>query len=173
MRMKSWNKSDLINAVNKSTSVRKVLFCLKLKAAGGNYSQINKFIKEYKINTAHFKGKAWNKGLTGMGKPLIPLRDILIKNSNYQSYKLKRRLFGVGLKKQECEECGWAKKAKDGRLPLELDHINGDSKDNRLSNLRVLCPNCHSLKETHRGRNRKKIVSPCGGIGRRAALKML
>ncbi|KKQ13143.1 MAG: hypothetical protein US27_C0015G0001, partial [Candidatus Moranbacteria bacterium GW2011_GWF1_36_78] len=52
--------------------------------------------------------------------------------------------------------CGWHKVSKDGRLPLELDHINGDSKDNRIKNLRVLCPNCHSLKPTHRGRNIKK-----------------
>ncbi|MDE1988391.1 MAG: HNH endonuclease, partial [Patescibacteria group bacterium] len=41
-------------------------------------------------------------------------------------------------------------------LPLELDHINGDRHDNRLENLRILCPNCHSLKPTHRGRNMNK-----------------
>jgi len=46
-------------------------------------------------------------------------------------------------------------KTPDGYLPLELDHINGDHHDNRLENLRILCPNCHSLKPTHRGRRRK------------------
>ena len=82
--------------------------------------------------------------------------DILVKNSNYQSYKLKRRLFVAGVKQQRCEKCGWAEKAPDGRLPLELDHINGDPRDNRLENLRILCPNCHSLQLHYRGCNRKK-----------------
>ncbi len=54
--------------------------------------------------------------------------------------------------------CGWNKTTKDGRLPLELDHINGDSRDNRLTNLQILCPNCHSLQPTHRGLNKKARV---------------
>jgi hypothetical protein len=137
--------------------------------AGGNYNQIKKYIAEYKINIKHFKGMGWNKGMTGIGKPRITIEDILVKNSNFQSFKLKNRLFEIGLKNKECEECGWKKISKDGRLPLELDHINGDGRDNRINNLRVLCPNCHSLKLTHRGKNRK---SSGGGIGIRATLKM-
>ena len=105
------------------------------------------------INTNHLKGKGWNKGLKGIGKARIPLEKILIKGSNFQSYKLKKRLFKAGLKKPKCEKCGWARKSADGRLPLELDHMNGDSTDNRLENLQILCPNCHSLQPTHRGRN--------------------
>ena len=80
----------------------------------------------------------------------------MIKNSTYQSYKLKKRLFESKLKLPKCEKCGWAKRSVDGRLPLELDHINGDRKDNRISNLRILCPNCHSLESTHRGLNRNR-----------------
>lgn len=143
-------------AAKKSFSVRQVLVALHLKEAGGNYSQIKKYLKFYKINTRHFKGKGWNKGLVGIGKPRISLDKILVKDSNFQSYKLKKRLFKEKLKSPKCEECGWAKVSPDGRLPLELDHINGNSKDNRIENLRVLCPNCHSLKSTHRGRNMKK-----------------
>lgn len=77
-------------------------------------------------------------------------------DSDYQSFKLKSRLFSEKLKIPCCEECGWAKKSEDGRIPLELDHINGNRRDNRLENLRILCPNCHSLKPTHRGLNKKK-----------------
>jgi len=156
MKKRSWTENQLKEAVKNSYSYRSVLGKLKLREAGGNYAQIKKYILEYGLNIKHFKGKGWNKGLSGIGKPLIPLEEILVKNSSFQSYKLKKRLFKERLKPQYCEECGWRKESKDGRLPLELDHINGDSKDNRLENLRILCPNCHSLKSTHRGRNIKK-----------------
>ena len=155
MRTKSWSKNELLKAVKNSFSLRQVIKNLGLQPAGGNYAQINKFIKQYKIDNAHFKGKGWNRGMTGVGTPRLTLEQILTKNNTFQSYKLKKRLFKVGLKPQHCEECGWNKTTPDGRLPLELDHINGDNHDNRLVNLRVLCPNCHSLKPTHRGRNRK------------------
>jgi hypothetical protein len=157
MRNKSWTEKQLKDAVKNSLSIRQVLRLLDLKLAGGNYTQINKYIKEYKIDTKHFKGQGWNKGLRGIGINRIPLKKILVKDSYFQSFKLKKRLFKENLKFPKCEECGWAKRSADGRLPLELDHINGNSRDNRLINLRVLCPNCHSLQPTHRGRNRKKI----------------
>lgn len=153
---KSWTKKDLINATAECTSVRQILKRLNLKLAGGNYAQINKYLKYYGIDTKHLTGRGWSRGLTGVGKPRLQLKDILVKDSYFQSFKLKKRLFEVKLKPKRCEMCGWCKKSKDGRLPLELDHINGDSMDNRLENLRVLCPNCHSLQPTHRGRNRKK-----------------
>ena len=65
------------NAVKISTSHRQVLKKLGLRTAGGNYEQIKKYIKEYKLNTKHFKGKAWNRGLRGIGKPIISLTEIL------------------------------------------------------------------------------------------------
>lgn len=156
MRKRSWTEKDLKEAAKNSSSVRQILMKLGLRLAGGNYSQIKKFLDFYRINTDHFTGQGWNKGMRGIGKPRTDLKDILVKNSYYQSFKLKRRLFSAGLKQQRCEECGWNKRAEDGRLPLELDHINGNNRDNRIDNLRVLCPNCHSLKPTHRGRNIKR-----------------
>jgi len=155
MRKRSWSEDQLRIAVKNSTSVRQVLGKLGLREAGGNYTQINKFIKYYKINIGHFKGQGWNKGMRGIGKPRLSLKEILVKNSYFQSFKLKKRLFEAKLKTQYCEICGWAERSVDDRIPLELDHINGDSLDNRIENLRILCPNCHSMQPTHRGRNRK------------------
>lgn len=83
------------------------------------------------------------------------IETLLVLGANVQSYKLKKRLYESGLKTPKCELCGWAKMSLDGRIPLALDHINGDRLDNRLHNLRILCPNCHSLQPTHRGLNKK------------------
>ncbi len=152
----SWTKTDLIKAVSSSGSIRQVLQKLGLREAGGNYEQIKRYIQLLKLDTTHFHGKLWNKGRKIPKEPLIPLKEILINGSTFQSYKLKKRLFAVGLKKQSCEECGWAQQSLDGRIPLELDHINGNRHDNRLENLRVLCPNCHSLQPTHRGKNKSE-----------------
>lgn len=156
MRKRSWTVEQLKLAVEKSTSFRQVLKKIGLREAGGNYFQLQKYIKELKIDKSHFKGKGWSKGLRGIGKPRLQLKEILVNGSNFQSYKLKKRLFDAGLKFPKCEKCGWAQKSDDGRVPLELDHINGNVHDNRLKNLRILCPNCHSLQPTHRGMNKKK-----------------
>ena len=156
MKKRSWTVGQLKLAVEQSTSFRQVLKKIGLREAGGNYFQLQKYVKELGMDASHFKGRGWNKGLKGIGKPLIPLKKILVKGSLFQSFKLKKRLFKENLKPQFCEECKWAKISEDGYLPLELDHINGDRHDNRIENLRILCPNCHSLKPTHRGKNRTK-----------------
>lgn len=153
---RKWKITDLKKVVSSSVSKRQVLNKLGLKEAGGNYEQITRYITELKLDTSHFLGKGSNKGRVLNRKYIYDTKDILVRNSTFQSFKLKKRLFKENLKKEKCELCGWAKLSIDGRIPLELDHINGDHHDNRIENLRVLCPNCHSLQPTHRGKNKKK-----------------
>jgi hypothetical protein len=156
-KKRSWTDEQLREAVASSFSRRQVLIRLGLEPRGGNYAVVKGHMERLGLDQDHFYGQGWNKGW--VFDPRIKqqtLEQILVKNSSYQSFRLKKRLFAVGLKKQACELCSWAAVSPDGRIPLELDHINGDHSDNRLENLRVLCPNCHSLQSTHRGRNKKR-----------------
>lgn len=86
-----------------------------------------------------------------------PLSEILCENSYYSTNSLKKRLLSEKYKEYKCEnpECGLSE--WHGRpIPLELHHINGDTTDNRLENLQLLCPNCHSQTDNFRGRNWNK-----------------
>lgn len=148
----TYREEDLREAVKTSTSIRQVLDKLNIVPAGGNYQTTNRRIQKLNIDTSHFTGQAWNKGkIIG---PKRPIEEYLKENTVVQSFKLKNRLIAEGIKQHKCECCGiteWNKKP----APLELDHINGNHHDNRLENLRILCPNCHAQTDTYRGKNKK------------------
>ena len=150
-----WTDDELRAAVAANLSVAGVLRALGLVPAGGNYDQVQRRIRELCIDTSHFTGMGWNKGGRFVPTPALPLEQVLVADRWTGSHLLKKRLFREGLKKPQCELCGWCERAPDGRIPVELDHINGDRNDNRLENLRILCPNCHSLQPTHRGLNKQ------------------
>lgn len=160
LRRHRWTEEQLRDAVRHSRSFRQTLLALGLAGEGGNYAVVQYWIRMYGIDTTHFSGRGWRRGVDTPVIPARPLEEILQKRSRYVSYKLKRRLFRAELKQPKCELCGWAEQASDGRIPVELDHINGDRFDNSIDNLRILCPNCHSLQSTHRGKNIGKHEKP-------------
>ena len=103
-----------------------------------------------------------NQGGVGIRKKspsdTIPVEDILAgKYPNFQTYKLKLKLIVAGIKEDCCEECGWHEKPEGAEYtPCELHHIDGNPHNHSLENLKILCPNCHSLTKTYRFRKRAK-----------------
>lgn len=99
--------------------------------------------------------RAWSKGKKKEHKYRKDLSEILVKGSRFSTIHLKYRLINEGIKEWKCEKCGntyWLNEL----IPLELHHKDGDKTNNELDNLELLCPNCHALTDTYRGKNTEK-----------------
>lgn len=137
-------KEQIEEAIQTTFSMSEASAKLKL-----HFSTFKKYAKSFNLYDPNMGRKGSSKPKQdGAGK--IPLKEILEgKHPSYQTYKLKKRLYKEGLKENKCEECGinsW----NDRILECELDHIDGDRTNHALSNLKVLCPNCHSQTHTFR-----------------------
>lgn len=147
-----YTKEILQKADLDSISVAEVLRRLGIKKqSGGMHSHITRQLKYFNIDISHFLGHGANSGFRHKGGPKRrTANEILIyrpRDSKREKHcLLKRALLEIG-REYKCESCGiseWAGRV----LTLPIDHLNGDWLDNRSSNLRFLCPNCHSLTDT-------------------------
>ena len=150
--MKNLTKTELQKVVQSCSRWADLCRALELKPIGGNYLKVKELIKDNNIDVSHFSSEPWNKGkkIKSESYYYTDLKDLLVENSPHRtSSKLKNRLFKEGLKQERCECCGLV----DKTITLELHHINGNPTDNRLENLQILCPNCHSKTSNFRGKN--------------------
>lgn len=155
---RTWAEQDLRLAVAESTSLRQVLSKLGLKEAGGNYTTIRNAIDKFCIDTSHFRGQAWNKGLTNIRTgPQRPISVFLEDGVPIQSYKLKHKILMERLLPRKCAGCG-LKRWRGKPIPLELEHKDGNNSNNSLDNLELLCPNCHAQTSTYRGLNIRRAA---------------
>lgn len=105
------------------------------------------------MDTSHFLGQAILRGKTHTYNTR-PLKKVLVHKKLENTWKLKNRLLNEGVKKHQCERCQsteWLGKP----IPLELHHKDGDRTNNTLSNIELLCPNCHALTDNYRGGKKK------------------
>lgn len=141
-------KENFAPIVATSDSLSDIARRLGLKAKGGNINTIRRYVDFYGLDTSHF-----NPNKTGLSKPILKDEELFINNVRVPSRAIKQRLLDAHLKEYKCEICGQEGIWNGKELTLELHHVNGNHFDNRLENLQILCPNCHSQTDTYRNRN--------------------
>ena len=135
-----WTKELLEPIVSSSKSYAECLRKMGKLQAGGNYKNLQKNIDRFGLDCSHMTHQAHNQG-----KELVLFGDLK------KAGQIKKRL----LKERGCfcESCGlhtWM----DKPIPLELEHTDGNNRNNSKDNLKLLCPNCHALTPTWRRKKR-------------------
>ena len=155
--MRRFTDEELAQAVKDSLFLFQVIRKLDLNPGKTTYSRVRRLIAKLGLDTSH-----WTDARTIQ---LLPDEQIFVKGCRVPPSTVRRRFIQLG-QPYQCAECGIAE-WRGGQLILELDHRNGDRKDNRPDNLRWLCPNCHSLTPTYCGKNKPllKKVAHCVECG--------
>jgi hypothetical protein len=143
----------LIENADKCVNMLDLCHKMGIENVGGeDYKEVKELAKELGIELKF----SYKRNVLTNYHPKINISDILVEGSTYKdATKLKKRLFAEGLKEEKCENCGiteWQGKP----ISLQIHHINGVHNDNRLENIQILCPNCHSQTDTYSGKNSKR-----------------
>lgn len=157
-----YTKEILEGVAKDSKSVAEVMRRLDIKVSGGSSSHIRRRLNLYEISTEHFTGQASMTGVVPKSKRTLEQfkNEVLSKNGvDIKSHALKLKLYEFGLREEVCEICNLGNEWNGKKISLHLDHIDGVNNNNELSNLRILCPNCHSQTDTYAGKRSKGKIS--------------
>lgn len=145
---REFTKEEVERAVSTSISYAELARKLGYSSNTGHYiSDAQKWVNKYNCDTSHFKGQKWNKGNFNFNK--------LQEKKVFKGGELLKFLINVMNKPRQCECCKnveW----NGEPIPLNVHHIDGNHYNNDLSNLQILCPNCHAQTDSFCGRGRLK-----------------
>ena len=165
MALQRYTKEWLEELCANSYSLAEVLKKAGRKPGGGNQETLKKKIAEFQIDISHFTGQLWNKGKTKetdsriASREQYQLEEIFCLDSPITQKVLRGYVERHNVIEYKCQLCGCDGHWLNTEIALEIDHINGNNKDNRIENLRYLCPNCHATTETYRGKNIKPKIN--------------
>jgi len=150
-----YTEDALRAAVVESTSLRQVIVRFGSRPVGSVHAHVRRQIDRYGINTDHFRHTTSGRPAHNRNRPeeIFVIRPV--GSGRRDGSVLKRAMIEVGVPHQ-CSECGNTGEWRGKPITLDVDHINGEWRDNRRENLRFLCPNCHSQTETWRSMNHRR-----------------
>ena len=151
---KKYTREDLEQAVLSSYTWAEVCRKVGIKPATGSQSHLKARVVKEGIDFSHFKGKHFKKGMILLSERQ-PLELYLNNQKPIKSHTLRNRLIQEGYKECRCEKCGLSEWLGE-EVPLELDHIDSNHWNNNISNLQILCPNCHAILTRERRKLRRK-----------------
>jgi hypothetical protein len=153
-----WTDDQLIESVKQSICYKQVAEGLGLSTNGsGGYTTFKRRILELNLNTDHFikGGASTSSNKNRLSIKNLPIEDFLMVSKSCG--QIKERLLKEGYLKNICNECGQPPEWNGKPLTLQMDHIDGNNKNNKLNNLRILCPHCHTQTSTYGSKKLKKI----------------